>query len=127
LAKRPDVLLRQTRKLQEGLKSVPDHVLTGAPEFGLNSLEQRLQDWLSLHAALGGPFFSGRNEYYRDLLYEALLAEWVDTLGGQLSFARDQYEQPYGPLIDFLSITLKAILGRAPGPSGIAKIIDKYR
>jgi hypothetical protein len=30
-------------------------------------------------------------------------------------------------LIDFLTLTMKAIAGKAPGPSGIAKIIDQYR
>jgi hypothetical protein len=106
------------------MKRLPDHVLHRAPD--LKPVEQWLQDWFFIYEAIDHGF-SGRSDYYRDLLCEGLLSEWVETLGGELSFSRDKNETPYGPLIDFLSITLKATLGRAPGPSGIAKIIDRYR
>ncbi len=130
MRKRLEGLLRQSRKLQGDLSSLPRHVLYGAPDFGFNAVEEWLQNWLFIYKSLEGPDafgFSGRSDYYRDMLCKWLVVEWGDTLGGELSFARDQYEVPYGPLIDFLSITLTAILGKAPGPSGLAKIIDQYR
>ena len=34
---------------------------------------------------------------------------------------------PYAPLIDFLTPTLNAILGKTYRPSGIAKMIDRHR
>ncbi len=128
MRKRLKTVQGQLRKLQAGMKSLPDHVSHRAPD--LSPVEQWLQDWLLLYESLEERMsfgFSGRSDYYRDMLCEWLSIEWVTTLGGELSFSRDQNETPYGPLIDFLSITLKAILGKAPGPSGIAKIIDQYR
>jgi hypothetical protein len=118
----------QLGKLQAGIKSLPDHVKFGAPD--LSPVKEWLHASLSLYETLVGPMslgFSGRSDYSRDMLCEWLMTEWVNTLGGDLSFSRDQHETPYGPLIEFLSITLKAILGKAPGPSGLAKIIDQYR
>jgi hypothetical protein len=128
MRKRLKAVEGQLRKLQAGLKSLPDHVTHGAPD--LAPVQQWVQDWLFIyeHLETGDKFgFAGRSDYYRDMLCEWLLIEWVNTLGGDLSFSRDQFEIPYGPLIDFLSIILTAILGRAPGPSGIAKMIDQCR
>ena len=130
MRKRLEGLLRQARKLQADVNSLPDHVLHGAPDFGFNSLEEWLQNWLSIYEGLEGPFssgFYGRSDYYRDQLCEWLLIEWVNTLGGKLSYSRKLDGTPYGPLIEFLAITLKAIVGKAPGASGIAKIIDEFR
>jgi hypothetical protein len=131
MRKRLEGILRQSRKLQRGLSALPRHIFYGrAPVIDFDALEQWLQDWLFIYESLEGPDasgFSGRSDYYRDLLCEWLLDDWVNTLGGELSFSRDEYEKPYGPLIDFLSITLTAILGKAPGPSGLAKIIEDYR
>lgn len=131
MRKHLDGLVQKSRKLQGELSSLPPHVLSGAPDFAFfNALEEWLQNWRSIYESLEEPMsfgFSGRSDYYRDMLCEWLLIEWVNTLGGELSFSRDQFETPYGPLNDFLSIILTAILGRAPGPSGLAKIIDQYR
>jgi hypothetical protein len=128
MRKRLKTVQGQLRKLQAGISSLPDHVNHRAPD--LSPVEQWLQDWLLLYESLEERMsfgFSGRSDYYRDVLCKFLLIEWANTLGGELSFSRDQFETPYGPLIDFLSIILTAILGRAPGPSGIAKMIDQYR
>lgn len=121
-------LLRQTHKLQDALKALPDRVLADAPDPRLKLLERRLQDWLLLsEMILTRPSFSRRSDAYREWLCAGLLGEWVGRLGGNLSFSRKLDNKPYGPLIDFLTLTLKAILGEAPGPSGIAKIIERYR
>lgn len=117
-------LLRQVRKLREGMKSLPRHVLIDGPDVSFEALEQRLEDWLFIYNALDGPSFSGRRDYYRDDLYQELLQLWVDPLEGRLSYSRKLDGTPYGPLIDFLTIIVTAILGKAPGPSGMAKIID---
>jgi hypothetical protein len=128
IRKRLQAVERHLRKMQVELRSLQDHVTLRAPD--LAPMEQWLQDSLSCYEVLGERFangFTGRSDFYRDMLYDGLITEWVNTLGGDLSFSRDQYETPSGPLIDFLSITLKAILGKAPGQPGLAKIIDKYR
>jgi hypothetical protein len=61
------------------------------------------------------------------LLALGLLALWIDLFDGDLSFSRKLDGTPFGPLVEFLTLTLRAITGRAPGPDGIAKIIDQYR
>jgi hypothetical protein len=116
------------RKMQAELRSLPDHVTHSAPD--LAPMDHWLQDSLPFYEILEARFadgFAGRSDYYRDMLCESLLSEWVNTLGGELSFSRRLDGTPYGPLIDFLSIALTAILGRAPGASGLAKMIDQYR
>jgi hypothetical protein len=127
IRKRLKAVERHLRKMQAELRSLQDDVTLRAPD--LAPIEQWLQDSLSGYEVLErfDHGFTGRSDFYRDMLCDGLITEWVNTLGGDLSFSRDQYETPYGPLINFLSITLKAIVGKAPGPSGLAKIIDKYR
>jgi hypothetical protein len=124
------ILLGQYRKLQDGLNSLPRPILHDLPV--ITPLEAWLQDQLILHeniAKMELHYFTGNSDYYREMLCDWLITQWVDTLGGELSFSRDQKdnEKPYGPLIDFLSISLTAIVGKAPGPSGLAKIIEAYR
>jgi hypothetical protein len=122
-------LLQQLRKLQAGLKSLPRWVTNEIPA-DITPLEPWLQDLLKRYkrlAEIERYGFAGRRDNYRDILHEQLFEKWCDTLGGELSYARDAYEVPCGPLIEFLGITLTAILGQAPGPSGLAKIIDEYR
>jgi hypothetical protein len=128
ICKRLKAVERYLRKMQAELRSLQDHVTPRA--LDLAPMEQWLQDSLSGYEFLEERFahgFTGRSDFYRDMLCDGLITEWVNTLGGDISFSRDQYETPCGPLIDFLTITLKAILGKAPGPHGIAKIIDQYR
>jgi hypothetical protein len=128
IRKRLKAAERHLRKMQAELKSLPNHVTHSAPD--LASMDQWLQDSLSFNEILEERFaygFAGRSDYYRDMLCEWLLVEWVNTLGGELSYSRRLDGTPYGPFIDFLSIVMTAILGRAPGPSGLAKIIDQYR
>ena len=71
--------------------------------------------------------FRGRKDPYRHWLELGLLALWIDLFEGDLSFSRKLDGTPYGPLVEFLTLTLHAITGSAPGPAGIAKIIDQYR
>jgi hypothetical protein len=127
---RLNILLRQYHKLQDGLNSLPRPILQDIPD--ITPLEAWLRDQQKFYensAKIDRHGFSGNTDYYREMLCDWLINEWVDTLGGELSFSRDQKdnERPYGPLVDFLSITLTAIVGKAPGPSGLAKIIEDYR
>jgi hypothetical protein len=122
-------LLRQTRKLQDALTaSLPDKLLALGPvPQPLERLDQWLQGLLMIYETVTGPQFSRRSDAHRNWLYVRLLETW-ESLGGQLSFSREQpANRPYGPLIEFLTLTVTAILGKAPGPSGMAKIIDQYR
>jgi hypothetical protein len=123
-------LLRRTRKLNDDTKAaLPEklrlYFLNG--DRDLDVREKQLMVLLSFYERWTGPDFSGRSDYYRDWLYEALLDDWATLFHGELSFSRKLDQTPYGPLIDFLRLTLMAILGRETGPSGIAKIIEKYR
>ena len=144
IRKRLERLLQQIRNLQIEVKSLPGYVLCfaadpllkpgapvslkPAPDFSFKPQEQWLQDWLFIYENMGRAPISGRSDPVRDLLlYESLLEQWVGPLGGKLAYSRRLDGTPYGPLIDFLTITLKAILGEAPGPHGIAKIIERYR
>jgi hypothetical protein len=147
IRKRLERLLQQIRNLQVEVKSLPDYVLRHAPDsgdelldsapvfsfepapdFGFKPQEQWLQDWLFAYENADRAPFSGSRDPVRDLLlYESLLEQWVAPLGGKLAYSRRLDGTPYGPLIEFLTITLKAYLGKAPGPHGIAKIIERYR
>ena len=120
--------MRHTRKLRDALKALPDNLLRWLDlDPLLTELERRLESLLLIYERLTGPEFSRRSDYYRDWLYEGLLSYWERSLGGELSFSRRPDNTPYGPLVDFLTLTVNVILGKAPGPSRIAKIIDQYR
>jgi hypothetical protein len=118
-------LLRETRKLQSGLNALPAPFRGNDP--GLDALDQRLQSYLFIYDYFGGEAFRGRRDPYRLELEDRLLKLWTDWLGGELSFSRKLDNTPYGPLIEFLTLTLQAITGSAPGPDRLAKMIDQYR
>lgn len=126
LRKRLEILQRQSRDLQEGLKALPDRLRASAPHPDLTELDRWLWALLMTFGVLAGPPFSKNRDLYRDWLYDALLERW-EALGGELSFSRRLDNTPYGPLIDFLMMTVKAIVGKAPGASGMAKIIEQHR
>ena len=97
------------------------------PDLDLIRMARSLQGLLIAYERFAGPLYRGRSDPIRIELECDLLEYWTDKLGGQLSFARKLDGTPYGPLVQFLTLTLHAITGGAPGPSGIAKIIDQYR
>ncbi|MCK1356585.1 MULTISPECIES: hypothetical protein [unclassified Bradyrhizobium] len=131
----PSIILKHLKtlhqtfsKAQTEMKRLPDHVKHSAPDLERN--KQWTQDQIAFYEAIMEPMslgFSGRSDYYRDMLCEWLMIEWITTLGGELTYSRKFDGDPYGPLIEFLRLSLKAILGKAPGTSGIAKIIDDFR
>jgi hypothetical protein len=120
-------VLRQVARLQGTLKALPDDFVSKAPDPDLAILQEGLQRWLYTYEYLCGPHFRGRKFVYRDSVNSALAFIWRRPMRGELSFSRRLDNSPYGPLIDFYALALKAILGKAPGPSRIAKIIERYR
>jgi hypothetical protein len=127
IRKRLESLQRQSRELQEALRALPDGLRSSAPHPDLDPLDRWLEVVVMIFGVLSGPQFSRNRDLYREWLYDALLDHWEGQLGGTLSFSRKPDGTPYGPLIDFLILTVKAVVGKAPGPSGIAKVIDQYR
>jgi hypothetical protein len=124
--KQLEALQRKSYELQDALKALPDKLRPLAPDLDLAKLDNWLWALFIAFGSLAGPAFSRNRDAYRDRLYYGLLGHW-EKLGGSFSFSRKPDGLPYGPLIDFLTLTMKAIAGKAPGPSGIAKIIDQYR
>ena len=119
--------LRLTRELQAAMKALPAPLRGSNPDPNLEEQDRRLQGLLRRYEYLAGPAFRGRRDPYRNWLELGLLALWIDLFKGDLSFSRGLDGTPHGPLIKFLTLTLGAITGSAPGPEGIAKIIDRIR
>ncbi|MGY4319000.1 hypothetical protein [Bradyrhizobium sp. JR3.5] len=119
--------LRLSRELQAAIKALPVALRGSGPDPNLEEQDRRLQAALHMYEYLAGPLFRGRRDPYRMQLEDGLLAYWADVFDGDFSFSRRLDGTPYGPLIEFLTLTLRAITGSAPGPDRIAKIIVQYR
>ena len=119
--------LRLIRELQAAMNALPARLRESSPDLNLEEQDRRLQSWLVHYEYFAGPQFRGQKDPNRHLLELGLLTLWIDLFDGDLSFSRKLDGTPYGPLVKFLTLTLHAITGSAPGPAGIAKIIDKYR
>jgi hypothetical protein len=117
----------RTRKFQAAMKALLDRLRGISPDPNLGRWDRWLQGLLLHYEYLAGPAFRGRKDPHRHWLQLGLLALWTDLLKGDLSFARKLDGTPYGPPVEFLTLTLHAITGSAPGPAGIAKIIQRYR
>jgi hypothetical protein len=97
------------------------------PLRGISPTDQWLQGLLLHYEYLAGPAFRGRKDPHRHWLQLGLLALWTDLFKGDLSFSRKLDGTPHGSLVEFFTVTLHAVTGTAPRPTGIAKIIEKYR
>ena len=117
------------RQLQKVLAELVDDGLLGDdfPHPHLERPEQRLKELLYDYDLWVGLFAGQSNPIQADM--ESMLMHLWRRSGGKLSYSRkkDDPGTPYGPLVDFLTHTLNAILGKAPKPSGVAKLIDRYR
>jgi hypothetical protein len=104
--------------------------LQGLPDPGLKLHEERLNELASRYETWCTPF-GGRSNRNRERLINRLLAIWEEQLHGRLrsskSSSRNKAQEPIGPLVRYLRLTLKAILGESPGPHGIKDIIDKAK
>jgi hypothetical protein len=127
---------------------------TDLPDPGLRLRQQRAEQWL-YHYDIWVTPFAGNNDPMRNQLDWTLMSIWVEA-GGKLSYSRKKEKRPpgrrahtgrgaaarddrqdhadaerpntpYAPLVNFLTRTLEAILGRTYGPSNIAKIISRHR
>ena len=113
--------------------------------------EHLLEEWLSDYDLWVRPFAGKSNPIQARLEWE-LMSLWKRS-GGKLRYSRKKESgrrahtgrgaaarddgqgyadaerpgTPCGPLVDFLTLTLNAILGKALKPSGIAKVIDRHR
>ena len=126
--KRLETLQRRSRELLEAFNALPDNFRSNAPRPDLTALDSWLRGRLTDFGTVADPGFLRNSDAYRADLYASLLEYWKGPLGGKLSFSRRPDDDiPYGMLIDFLTLTVGPILGRTPGPHGLAKIIDQYR
>ncbi len=123
---RVDRALLLTRQLQ---KAWADSSLDDAdlPDPGLKLRQQRAELWLYNYDTWVTPF-AGQSDPMQKQLEWRLMSIWVEA-GGELSYSRkkDDPGTTYRPLIDFLTRTLEAILGKTYQPSSIAKMIDHHR
>lgn len=145
-----------TRRMQKELTELADDSLL-YNDFvlpDLESLENRLEAWLSDYDLWVGSFAGKSNPIQAELEWR-LLDLWRRS-GGKLAYSRmkekgpssrrvrtgrgaaalddrqdhadaERPNTPYAPLLDFLRLTLSAILGKTYRPSGVAKIIDRHR
>src|SRR6516164_5276943 len=120
------ILMRQLEKI---LAELADDGLFGDdfPPPNLNWPEHRIKEWLSDYNFLVRPFAGQSNPIQSELEWR-LMKLW-ERSGGKLRYSRrkDDPGTPYGPLIDFLTLTLNAILGKTLKPSGVARLIDRHR
>jgi len=119
-------VLRLRRELQADMNALPEPIRGSSADTNLEE-DRRLQSWLDRYELLAGPAFRGRKDLIRFLVEVRLLAIWIALLEGDLSFSRMLDGTPSGPLVEFLTLTLQAIMNTAPGPDGIAKIIAQHR
>jgi hypothetical protein len=124
------------------------------PHPDLDSPDYRLEAWLSDYDIWVKPF-AGKSNPIQAELERRLIQLWKRSRGklaysrkkekgrssrrahtGRGATARDDQQDhadaerpntPCGPLVDFLKLTLSAILGKALQPSGVAKVIDGHR
>ena len=120
-------VMRLRRELQAAMKELPEPIRGSSPDTNLEEQDRRLQSWLVRYEYYAGPQFRGRKDPNRHLLELGLLTLWVDLFKGKITFSRKLEGTPHGPLVEFLTLTLHAITGSSPGPTGIAKIIERYR
>jgi len=116
-----------TRKLQEQLGRLSPKLQQLLPDPGLRGTEEKLQDAAFFNEMLIRAMPKGKWNQFRNKLTSDLIRIWDEEVG-DLAFSKTRIEnRPYGPLIDFLNVTLLEITGKAPGASGAAQSIEAYR
>jgi hypothetical protein len=72
--------------------------------------------------------FAGRNNRIRETLDNRLLSIWEEQFHGRIRSSKGISPTPTGPLVRFLLLTYRIVLGKyAPGPSGVRSIIEKAK
>ena len=98
----------------------------GLPDPGLKLHERRLKELSTQYEKWSTPF-GGRKNRNRETLEAKLLTIWEKQLGGWVRSSKNKFDEPTGPLLRFLKLTLTPIMGESPGPSGLESIIDKAK
>ncbi|MGY3496752.1 hypothetical protein [Bradyrhizobium sp. USDA 4502] len=98
--------------------------LNGLPDPG--RYEARLKHLRVQYNIWSAPF-SGRNNQIRDTLRDQLLSIWEIKLHGRLGSSKNKFDEPIGPLIRFLEVTLTAIMGEPPSPYTLRDIINRAK
>jgi hypothetical protein len=150
--KKIDQALVSIRKSQKALAVLVDDGLLDDdfPHPNLSHPEHCLNEWLFEYGIWAQPFAGQSNPIQAELEWQ-LVHLWKKS-GGKLAYSRKKEkgrtdtgrgatpgehrrdhadaqrpDTPYAPLIDFLKLTLSAVLGKTLRPSGIAKIVDRNR
>jgi hypothetical protein len=149
--KKIDQALVSIRRARKALAALADDGLleNDFPHPDLDSPEQQLEDWLSDYDIWVKPFAGKGNPLQAEVEWQ-LIELWKRS-GGKVAYSRKKEKGPFGrgratarndrqdhgdaerpntpyaPLVDFLKLTLSAILGKTYRPSGIAKMIDRHR
>jgi hypothetical protein len=84
-------------------------------------------DYLRTQYDIWSTPFGGRANRIRETLINRLLSVWEEQLHGKIRSSKDKVDEPIGPLLRFLTRTLTAITGDAPGRSGVESIIDQAK
>lgn len=100
--------------------------LDGLPDPDLKLHEARLAELRGQYEKWSTPF-GGRNNRNRERLENRLLSIWEEQLHGRLGSSMNKFDEPIGPLIRFLKLTLTAITGSSPGPHGTRSLIRKAK
>jgi hypothetical protein len=148
--KKIEQALASIRQSQKALAVLVDDGLldNDFPHPNLTHPEHCLKEWLSDYDMWVGLFAGKSNPIQAELEWQ-LIELWKES-GGKLAYSRKKEKgrtdtgrgaredrqdhteaeppnTPYAPLVNFLKLTLSAILGKTYKPSGIAKMIDSYR
>jgi hypothetical protein len=100
--------------------------LRGLPDPGLKLHVRRLHHLRVQYEKWSTPF-SGKKNPLLDTLDDQLLTIWEKQLLGRIGSSKNKFDEPIGPLIRFLTVTLTAITGAPPGPHGIRGVIDRAK
>jgi len=99
--------------------------LEGLPDLGV--IEDRLKHLRDQYETWSTPF-GGRKNRNRETLDNRLLSIWEEQFHGSIRSSKGKSATPTGPLIRYLLLTYKIVLGKwAPGPSGVRSIIEKAK
>ena len=119
--------LRLIRELQAAMNALPVRFAEAAQILILKSRIGGYKACLFATSILPDRSFVAAKTHIAIGLSLVSLRSGLICLTEILSFSRKLDGTPHGPLVEFLTLTLAAITGSAPGPDGIAKIIDQVQ
>jgi hypothetical protein len=100
--------------------------LDGMPDPGLEWLEERLEQLSAEYERWSVPY-AGKRNWIRETLENRLLDIWEGQLHGRVRSSKTADQEPAGPLLRFLRVTLTAIIGTSPRAWGLESIVDKAK